>query len=172
MPGNADYASLLAEFASSQFSELRPAQASALATYSASHTTIQDLAIELPTGAGKSLIALLIGEAWRRDGKKVAILTGNKTLARQMEQEAATLGLPPIRMEGPGRDIPAQSKRSYHRCQGIAIMNYWVYFNQNPVIDPADLLFMDDAHLAEHCLHSLYSVDPIVPSQPRVRPPG
>ena len=38
-------------------------------------------------------------------------------------------------------------------------MNYWVYFNQNPVIDPADLLVMDDAHLAEHCLHSLYSVE-------------
>jgi hypothetical protein len=38
-------------------------------------------------------------------------------------------------------------------------MNYWVYFNQNPVLDYADLLIMDDAHLAEHCLHSLYSVE-------------
>ncbi len=38
-------------------------------------------------------------------------------------------------------------------------MNYWVYFNQIPNIDPADLLIMDDAHLAEHCLHSLYSVE-------------
>jgi hypothetical protein len=38
-------------------------------------------------------------------------------------------------------------------------MNYWVYFNQNPVIDPADLLILDDAHLAEHCLHSLYSLE-------------
>ena len=37
-------------------------------------------------------------------------------------------------------------------------MNYWVYFNQNPAIDPADFLVMDDAHLAEHCLHSLFSV--------------
>ena len=38
-------------------------------------------------------------------------------------------------------------------------MNYWVYFNQNPVVDNADLLIMDDAHLAEHCLHSLWSVE-------------
>ena len=159
MPGNVNYEALLAEFGSSQFMELRPAQESALSTYSAENTATADLAVELPTGAGKSLIALLIGEAWRREGKKVAILTGNKTLARQMEQEAESLGLQSIRMEGPGRDIPVRSKRIYHRSQGIAIMNYWVYFNQNPVIDPADLLFMDDAHLAEHCLHSLYSVE-------------
>lgn len=159
MPGSIDYGSLLAELSSHQFSELRPAQASALLTYAASNTQTKDLAIELPTGAGKSLIALLIGEAWRREGKRVAILTGNKTLARQMENEAQALGLMPIRMEGPGRDIPAGSKRTYHRSQGIAIMNYWVYFNQNPVIDPADLLFMDDAHLAEHCLHSLFSLE-------------
>ena len=38
-------------------------------------------------------------------------------------------------------------------------MNYWVYFNQRPVIDEANLLIMDDAHLAEHCLHSLFSVE-------------
>lgn len=38
-------------------------------------------------------------------------------------------------------------------------MNYWVYFNQRPVVDPADLLVMDDAHLSEHCLHSLCLVE-------------
>ena len=159
MPANIDYERLLTELGSTQFPRLRAAQREALGAYSAGHGATADLAIELPTGAGKSLIALLIGEGWRRDGKKVAILTGNKTLARQMENEAQALGLPAIRMEGPGRDIPARAKREYHRCQSIAVMNYWVYFNQNPVIDPADLLFMDDAHLAEHCLHSLYSVE-------------
>ncbi len=158
MPGSLDYKNLLIELGSSQFPTLRPAQLNALGNYASAYTDKSDVAIELPTGAGKSLIALLIAEAWRREGKRVAILTGNKTLARQMEQEANDLGLNPILMEGRGVDIPARSKRRYHRCNGIAIMNYWVYFNQNPVIDPADLLFMDDAHLAEHCLHSLYSV--------------
>lgn len=118
-----------------------------------------DLGIELPTGAGKTLIALLICEGWRREGKKVAVLSANKTLARQMVSEAAALGVPAVLMEGPGRDIPGADKRAYHRANSIAVMNYWVYFNQNPVLDPADLLVMDDAHLAEHCLHSLYSVE-------------
>lgn len=156
---NFNYELLLDELSSAQFATLRPAQSNALSIYSANYTATKDLAVELPTGAGKSLISLLIAEVWRREGKKVAILTGNKTLARQMEREAGALGLQPIRMEGPGKDIAASSKRTYHRCQGIAIMNYWVYFNQNPVIDPADLLIMDDAHLAEHCLHSLFSVE-------------
>ena len=61
-------------------------------------------------------------------------------------------------MEGRGEDIPVRSRRAYQRAQQIGIMNYWVYFNQNPVVDPAALVVMDDAHLAEHCLHSLYSV--------------
>ena len=76
-----------------------------------------------------------------------------------MVSEAAALGVPVVLMEGPGRDIPGADKRSYQRAQKVAVMNYWVYFNQNPVMDSADLLVMDDAHLAEHCLHSLYSVE-------------
>jgi hypothetical protein len=159
MSGNVNYQELFAGFRSGRFPNLRASQDAVLSTYSASYTQRPDVAIELPTGAGKSLIALLIGEAWRREGKRVALLTGNKTLARQMKQEADALGVPAVRMEGPGPSIPAADKRAYHRHTSLAIMNYWVYFNQNPVIDAADLLFMDDAHLAEHCLHSLYSVE-------------
>lgn len=42
----------------------------------------RDLAVELPTGAGKSLIAPLIYKAWRREGATVAVLTENKVLLR------------------------------------------------------------------------------------------
>jgi hypothetical protein len=113
----------------------------------------------LPTGGGKTLIALLIAETWRREQKKVAILSANKTLARQMEMEAGQLGIAAVLMEGRGADIPSRDKRDYHRTDKIAVMNYWVYYNQKPVVDNADLLIMDDAHLAEHCLHSLWSVE-------------
>jgi hypothetical protein len=159
MTGKMDYEALLAELASTEYRELRPAQNAVLKAYALDHTAQKDVAIELPTGAGKSLIALLIGEVWRRENKKVAILTGNKTLARQMERMAGSLHVPAVRMEGAGPSIPASDKRAYQRTQAIGIMNYWVYFNQNPVIDSADLLIMDDAHLAEHCLHSLFTVE-------------
>jgi hypothetical protein len=159
MPIKQDYSAFLTTFNSRKFNKLWPAQKYVLDKYIEQFIEKQDLAIELPTGAGKTLIALLIAEAWRREGKKVAVLSANKTLARQMEMEAKQLGIPAVLMEGRGIDIPARDKRNYHRAQKIAVMNYWVYFNQNPVVDNADLLVMDDAHLAEHCLHSLWSVE-------------
>jgi hypothetical protein len=158
MPSQTDFSALLTSFQSAKFQVLRPAQTGVLERYN-DFLAKSDIGIELPTGAGKTLIALLISEVWRRDGKKVAILSANKTLARQMVQEAGALGLPAVLMEGPGRDIPGADKRAYHRARNIGVMNYWVYFNQNPVLDSADLLVMDDAHFAEHCLHSLYSVE-------------
>jgi hypothetical protein len=154
-----DYSEFLASFASSKFHSLWPAQAHILHAYATVFSSKPDIAVELPTGAGKTLIALLIAEAWRQEGKKVAILSANKTLARQMWQEAQVLNIPAILMEGRGQDIPNPAKIAYGRAANVAIMNYWVYFNQDPVIDIADLLIMDDAHLAEHCLHSLYSVE-------------
>ena len=152
-----NYSEFLASFSSKKFKKLRPAQSHILDKYNAFENKA-DVAIELPTGAGKTLIALLIAEAWRQNGSKAAILSANKTLARQMQQEAAALKIPSALMEGRRVDIPAADIRAYQRASKIAIMNYWVYFNQNPAIDPADLLVMDDAHLAEHCLHSLFSV--------------
>ena len=81
-------------------------------------------------------------------GRPVAVLTGNKTLARQMEAEGRQLNVPVELFEGSGSSFPLQSLRRYRRANAIAIMNYWVMFNQNPGIDSAELLVVDDAHLA------------------------
>ncbi|MCK5020735.1 MAG: DEAD/DEAH box helicase family protein, partial [Candidatus Peribacteraceae bacterium] len=154
-----DYSEFLRSFQSAKFTSLWPAQAHVLPQYSDSYTDKIDVGVELPTGGGKTLIALLIAEAWRREDRKVAILSANKTLARQMEAEANELGIPAALMEGAGPSIPVRDRRDYQRTQKIALMNYWAYFNQNPVVDNAGLLIMDDAHLAEHCLHSLWSIE-------------
>jgi hypothetical protein len=153
-----DFNQLLAGLGSERFTDLRPAQATVLDAYSTDHLETPDLAIELPTGAGKSLVALLIGEAWRQQGRTVAVLTGNKTLANQMEREADDLNVPVARMEGRGPDIPLPLRRRYRRASAIGVMNYWVMFNTNPVVDSADLLVIDDAHLAENALQSLFSI--------------
>ena len=153
-----DFAQYLETLGSTKFQHLWPAQTHILDAYGTDFLKVRDIGIELPTGAGKTLIALLIGGQCLKSRKKVVILSANKTLARQMNAEAEALGVPVAYMEGRGEDILVASRRSYQRANAIGIMNYWVYFNQNPVVDPSDLVVMDDAHLAEHCLDSLYSV--------------
>jgi len=62
MPINRNYPQFLASFDSEKFRELWPAQKYVLEKYSDEFMDKSDIAIELPTGAGKTLIALLIAE--------------------------------------------------------------------------------------------------------------
>lgn len=117
MPISRDYSSFLASFSSSKFRALWPAQAHVLDTYSLAYTSESDVAIELPTGAGKTLIALLIAEAWRQEGKRVAVLSANKTLAREMKREADLLKIQAALMEGSRANIPDADIRAYGRAQ-------------------------------------------------------
>ena len=112
MHSNSYYADFLTELNSARFQTLRPAQERMLVEYAANFEGTADVAVELPTGAGKTLIALLIAENRRRNGRKVAILSANKTLARQMRQESHDLGIPSVLMEGRGSAIPNPVKRS------------------------------------------------------------
>jgi hypothetical protein len=72
-----DYAAYLSTFNSEKFKSLWPAQAHVLGRYD-QHVTQADLGVELPTGAGKTLITLLIAEAWRSTGAKVAVALGEQ----------------------------------------------------------------------------------------------
>jgi replicative superfamily II helicase len=74
VPSSQNYLTFLKSFNSSKFRELWPAQDYVLAKYSDEYVEKPDIAIELPTGAGKTLIALLVTESWRQEAKKVAIL--------------------------------------------------------------------------------------------------
>lgn len=53
MPIQRDYAEFLASFASPKFPTLWPGQAHVLNTYALAFTSESDIAVELPTGAGR-----------------------------------------------------------------------------------------------------------------------
>jgi hypothetical protein len=151
-----DFAKRLAAFGSPLYRDLFPAQAYVLSRYAADHFDSRDIAIELPTGVGKTLIALLLADHALERGMAVAYLTGSNVLAQQVETQARALpGLVAHRFWG--GHYPGAALDDYHQAHALGIMNYWVYFNSSPKVDPADVVIFDDAHLAEQPLTGLFT---------------
>lgn len=153
-----DFAARLQEVAPDVFPDgLRPSQDHVLSKFSADHTATPDIGIELPTGEGKTLIGLLLAD-WALDsGMSVAYLTGTRQLSDQVIEQARSLqGLLAHRFAG--GHYPGAHLDDYHQAQAVGIMNYWVYFNSSPRVEPADFVIFDDAHLAEQPLAGLFTL--------------
>lgn len=153
-----DFAAALEQLAPGAFPDgLRPAQQHVLSVFADQHTNTPDLAIELQTGEGKTLIGLLLAD-WALDqGKRVAYLTGTKQLAEQVRRQAEPLTDLPVHLFFGGH-YPGAHLLAYNEAHAVAVMNYWVYFNSSPRVAPADVLILDDAHLAEQPLSDLFTL--------------
>lgn len=151
-----DFVSRLASFESAQYEELRPDQLRALEGYAA-HVDADDIAVELPTGYGKTLVALMIADLALERGQTVAYLTGNNLLTDQVVGQGK--GLPGLDLvKFAGGHYPPADLAAYHDAQAVGVMNYWTYFNSSPKVEPADLVIFDDAHLAEQPLAGMFAI--------------
>lgn len=151
------YAEIFERLAPEQFDELWPWQLEVLDRVPVDETS--DVAIELPTGAGKTVVALLIAEEFReRTGKPIAYLTGTKQLTQQVKDEADGLGVPAVAFRGSKRSWPEDAVTDYEFGAAIGVMNFWNYFNDAPGVGAAGLLILDDVHLAEGPLRDFFTV--------------
>jgi len=123
-----DFRERLRALGSAKYTDLRGAQAHVLSAYAQGFESAPDVAIELPTGVGKTLIALLLADYALDRGWSVAYLTGSNVLSEQVEIQARDVpGLSTHRFWG--GHYPGAALDDYHQAQAVAIMNYWVYFN-------------------------------------------
>jgi superfamily II DNA or RNA helicase len=148
----------LRSLGSAAFPELRRVQAETIRLIRSGHSQTRDLAIELPTGRGKTLIALLLAHEVMTRGESAVYLAPTRQLSHQVAEEAARLGLPAEVMEAPLADISAARRRRVNRGAALGIFNYWAYFSEAEVVDPPALLLLDDAHLAEDAIADRYSI--------------
>ena len=125
-------------------------QGDVLRTWHQSHLGTTDVALELPTGAGKTLVAGLIGEWWRREhNQPVAYLCPTRQLAEQTASNLAEYGVAPVLLTGQAKRWDRADRARYDAGDAVAVTVYSHVFNSNPAIDQAGLLLLDDAHAAE-----------------------
>lgn len=119
-----------------------------------------NVAFEMPTGSGKTLVGLLIGE-WRRQQKeeRVVYLCPTRQLVNQVVSEAINkYGINVSGFTGSKDEYSPADKTAYKTGEAIAVTTYNSLFNINPFFDDANLIIMDDAHAAENYVGSYWSM--------------
>lgn len=110
-----------------------------------------NVALELPTGSGKTLVGLLIAEYRRRKfNEKVVYVCPNNQLVNQVVMQAnEEYDIPVVEFTGRQSDYSQEDISNYIDCSKIAITNYSSIFNVNSFFSEADVIIFDDAHSAE-----------------------
>ena len=134
-------------------------QADTLRSYM-KHVDERDIALELPTGSGKTLVGLLIAE-WRRRSKneRCIMLCPTKQLVHQVvEQAKEKYGIQALNFSGPKRNFSNSSKAAFSNCEAIGVATYSALFNVNPFFDDVHTIIFDDAHTAESYVSDMWSL--------------
>jgi len=137
---------------------LRGPQQDVLREFNDKFKDVANLALELPTGTGKTAVGLLIAEWKRLTGQKVAFLCLTNQLASQVIEEGKRLGIVCADLRGTKETRNVAEEAKYRTKAAVAVTTYSNLFNVNPVIRDADLLIFDDAHGGEQFVSSMWTV--------------
>lgn len=141
-------------------------QVDQLRTYSDSHRDAADVALELPTGSGKTLVGLLIGEWRRRDRRdRVVYACPTKQLALQVAAAGERQGIDVHALIDSHQAWDSRHVTAYTRAEAIAVTTYSHIFNSNSYLADAKTLIFDDAHAAEGYVADAWALE-VPRSQP------
>ncbi len=144
-----------------QYPDVMPHQKELLEAYAASFETEDDVALQLPTGSGKTLVGLLIAD-WRRIklGNRAVYLCPTKQLVRQTVLQARNqYGIDVVDLSGSKDSFSPADRTAYLTGAQVAISTYSGLFNTHPFFDNPDLIVIDDAHAAENYIAKMWSVE-------------
>lgn len=135
-------------------------QGQMLRSYVSSAVNESDVALQLPTGSGKTLVGLLLAE-WRRRKfrERVVYLCPTRQLVNQVVEEASTkYGLAVEAFTGQAKRYTPDAKAAYITGQRIAVTTYNSLFNVNPFFEDPEIIIVDDAHAAENYIASQWTL--------------
>lgn len=119
-----------------------------------------DVALELPTGTGKTLTGLLIAD-WRRrrnPGSRAVFACPTKQLVGQVVEAARREGIPVVNLSGSWKHWHPAAKLAYVTGKAIALVPYASIFNVSPKLVEADVIVFDDSHAGEQYVSQAYRV--------------
>lgn len=135
-------------------------QGQVLRNYVSKALEASDVALQLPTGSGKTLVGLLLAE-WRRRKyqERVVYLCPTRQLVNQVAEEAlAKYGLTVEAFTGRVKHYTPEAKTAYQDGERVAVTTYSSLFNVNPFFEDPDIIIVDDAHAAENYIASQWTV--------------
>ncbi len=135
-------------------------QGQVLRNYVAQALDAPDVALQLPTGSGKTLVGLLLAE-WRRRKfrERIVYLCPTRQLVHQVAEEAsAKYGLTVEPFTGKIKNYAPEAKTAYQDGDRVAVTTYNSLFNTNPFFDNPDIIIIDDAHAAENYMASQWTL--------------
>lgn len=140
--------------------DVMPHQKDIMSAYASQHVDTPDIALQLPTGSGKTLVGLLIAE-WRRRkyAERIVYLCPTRQLVNQVvEQAEEKYGLTVLGFIGSAQEYDQTAKANYRTADSIAITTYSSLFNTHPFFSDTDVLILDDAHATENYISTLWSL--------------
>lgn len=135
-------------------------QADVMRRYATLASDKSDVALQLPTGSGKTLVGCLIGEWIRRSrGEKVIYLAPTRQLVNQVTWQCENrYGIQTASFTGSAREYSSDAKSEYRTGNRIGVTTYSSLFNNRPFFSDADTIILDDAHASENYVASMWSV--------------
>ena len=135
-------------------------QGQILRTYADQGLEVPDVAFQLPTGSGKTLVGLLLAE-WRRRkfAERVLYLCPTRQLVRQVSDEASSkYGLAVESFIGRAADYSPTARAAYENADRLAVATYSSLFNTNPFFSDPQIVILDDSHTSDNYIASLWTV--------------
>jgi hypothetical protein len=135
-------------------------QAEVLRTWHQKCLNESDVALELPTGTGKTLVGLLAAE-YRRQvyEERVLYLCLTRQLANQVEAQAQEYGIQAFCLIGDQTKYSPAAYGAYASGKAIGITTYNGIFNTHPRLNDSNCIILDDAHSSEGYIASLWSLE-------------
>jgi hypothetical protein len=151
---------LLLDLPRRKIPDVLPHQQDLMRKYVALGLEQSDVALQLPTGSGKTLVGLLIAE-WRRRkyNERIVYLVPTKQLVNQVvEQAEEKYGISVHGFTGAKKDYDVAAKANYKSGARIAVTTYSSLFNTNPYFDDAEIIILDDTHAAEQYISEMWTL--------------